>query len=178
LLETNDEVRVTHFDVKNLETLTEPLCIRIEYEAADMFHKVDVGTGEMSLIGRLPCAWENQYLDAEELESRETPFEIIVPVAIRSSVKIQSPPGYKLVGLDRRVGSGESKFVAWKCDCSRQGDEVELNYEFRLMAGRHEASDYTQYCAAMKRSRSTLQAPITMREGAVETALRPVRKSQ
>ena len=99
-------------------------------------------------------------------------------MVIRSSIKIDVPCGFELVGLDRRTGSGETKFVSWKCECSRHDNEVALTYEFHLAAGWHEAADYAQYCAAMKRSRSTLQAPITMREGAVETALRPVRKSQ
>jgi hypothetical protein len=178
LLETKNEVRITRLDAKNLDKLSEPLCLTIEYEAADMFHSLDVGTDERSLVGRLPCAWESQYLDAEELDLRETPFQIEVPVLIRSSIKVHSPPGFALVGLDRRTGTGETKFVTWKCECSRHGNEVALNYEFHVAAGRHEAADYTPYCAAMKRSRSTLQAPITMREGAVETAQRAVRKSQ
>jgi hypothetical protein len=178
LLDTNDELRVTRFDVKNLDNPSKPLCMTIEYEAANMFHPLDVGTAERSLVGRLPCAWEAHFLDAEELESRETPFQIVFPMVIRSSIKIDVPSGFELVGLDRRTGSGETKFVTWKCECSRQGSEVALSYEFHLAAGRHEAEDYGPYCAAMKRSRATMQAPITMREGAVETALRPVRKSQ
>jgi hypothetical protein len=174
LLSQNGQIRVTRLDVKNLERTDEPLCLAIEYVTPDVFQPLATDIDDSSLVGRLPCPWENQYMQTEYVESRQTPFEIEVPIVIRSSLTVHSPAGYELVGLNRRAGAGGTKFVAWKCACNEAGGSVTLDYEYRLTAGRHEASEYDQYCSDIKKSRMVLQAPVTLREGTVETARRAV----
>jgi hypothetical protein len=173
LLGKDAQLRITRLDVKNLEQTSEPLVVTLEYEVDAAFHALDLPGAQKSLVGRLPCPWEIRYLQTDDAQARHTPFEIAVPIVIRSQVTVHSPPGMSLAGLDRRVGSEQTKFVDWQCQCSGSGDVVNMQYELRLPAGQHAPQDYEQYCATRKKTRLALQSPVTLRESTMETARRP-----
>jgi hypothetical protein len=114
--------------------------------------------------------WEGEYLRAQYLESRETPFEIVLPRNVQSTMKIDLPAGYQLAGIERCNGAGQTKFVSWTSRAWQTGKTVNIEYKGRMSAGSHPATDYQQFCSDTSDSLSALKTPVTLQQSAVQTA--------
>jgi hypothetical protein len=173
MLSHGGQVRIKHLEVINLDKVTEPLQINLQYTISNSFHSVVTG-GHKSLLGPLPSAWESEYAMAQAIDVRKTPFEIAIPRCIESSSTIQLPEGYEFSNLDQCRGSGKSKFRTWSAAASQTGNSVNIAFELHIAPGRHAAGDYEQFYADMSDSLAVLQTPVTL-EGAeahAETANR------
>jgi hypothetical protein len=162
LLTQNGPVRVKRVEPLNLEAIREPLQIHLEYVVPNSFHTVAAASGEKSLFGSLPCAWETEYLTAQALDSRKTPFEIAMPKFVRSTLEIKLPPDYQLANLQQCSGTGQSKYRAWSSTATQTGHTVKIEYAARLVAGRHPASEYEAYYSDLNDAVAVLQMPVTL----------------
>jgi tetratricopeptide (TPR) repeat protein len=162
--------RVNRFDVENLDDTAKPLVLRLEYVVPDALHRVTLPAGGTTLIGQLPCQWETHYLEADYDDERLTPFEVNTPRLVQTSLEVVLPAGYQLADLSRWTNSGQSEFAAWASQARQSGSIIRLDHRVRVPAGRHPATEYQPYYAAMKESLSLLQTPVTLQERTISTA--------
>jgi hypothetical protein len=108
------------------------------------------------------------------VDSRETPFEIGMPKVIQSSLTFTVPDGYSFGDLAQCNCTGKSRFRTWSSRASQDGKTITIEYEVRLVAGRHSAHEYEQYYTDSNDSLAVLRAPLTISASHVpETASRP-----
>lgn len=171
LSHSGGQVRIKHLEITNLEAVSKPLQIDVEYTIPNSFHLVLTG-GHKSLVGSLPCTWESEFSVAQAIDVRKTPFEVSIPRCIESSLTIQLPDGYQLSNLDQCNGSGRSKFRSWSASASQSADLVKIAYEVHIAPGLHPAADYEQFYSETNDSLAVLQTPVTLEstESHVETA--------
>jgi tetratricopeptide (TPR) repeat protein/transglutaminase-like putative cysteine protease len=162
--------RVKRLDVENLDDTAKPLVLHLDYVMPDALHRVTSPAGGTTLIGQLPCLWETHYLEADYDDQRLTPFELNTPRLAHTSLEVVLPNGYQVADLERWTNSGQSEFAAWASQARQSGAVIRVDHRIRVPAGRHPATDYAPYYAAMKESLSLLQTPVTLQERILSTA--------
>jgi tetratricopeptide (TPR) repeat protein len=171
VLGANQHVRVDRADIENLDVTSKPLTMHLEYSLPDAFHRLP-SHGGATLVGTLPSAWETYFLEAEYLETRETPFEVKTPRLIRTSLTVELPAGYSAADFEPRNSAKQTPFVAWATNSRIAGKSFVVEHVVRVPGGRHAARDYAAYYADMKNSLAPLQTPVLCRERTL-TAARP-----
>ncbi|HEX3602285.1 MAG TPA: tetratricopeptide repeat protein [Lacipirellulaceae bacterium] len=180
LLSENGPIRVKKIEALNLDSVREPLRLNLEYVIPNSFHTIGSSPNTKALVGNLPCAWENEYVLAQALDCRKTPFEIATPRLVKSSLKVNLPYGYGFDNLEQCDGSGQSEFRSWASRASKTGNTVNIEYQVRLAAGRHPAPEYEQFCTEMNESLAVLLTPVTLggQASPLETASRSTQPEQ
>ncbi len=173
VLAASQNVRLKRADVEHLDDVSQPLVLHLEYVLPDTMHSLNSATSGNTLVGRIPAPWETYFLEAEYLESRETPFENTMPRLVRSSFDIHLPEGFRLTDGERLSSTGQTQFVAWASQAQDNGSTIHVEHVVRVPAGRFAAGDYPAYYAGMKDSLATLQMPLTFRSDAVVAAREP-----
>jgi hypothetical protein len=161
LLSSSQSARLRKVEIENLDELSKPLVVYLEYTLPDAIHSLTASELGSALVGRIPAPWETFFLEAEYAEQRETPFEIASPKLIRSNVEIILPKGYQIAEVERLNGTGRTPFAAWASKARADGSTVHLEQVVRVPAGSFRAQDYPAYYAGMKQSLSALQSPFT-----------------
>jgi hypothetical protein len=174
VLSDNGPIRIKRIQPVNLQAVREPLRIEMEYTVPNGFRLTNSSVSGKSLVGSLPCVWETQYAAASAVDSRETPFEIGMPKVIQSSLTFTVPDGYSFGDLAQCNCTGKSRFRTWSSRASQDGKTITIEYEVRLVAGRHSVHEYEQYYTDSNDSLAVLRAPLTISASHVpETASRP-----
>ncbi len=163
VLGANQQVRVNRANVENLDVTSKPLTMHLEYSLPDAFHRLPSQQGA-TLVGTLPSAWETYLLEAEYLETRETPFEVKTPRVIRTSLSVELPDGYSPADFEPRNTAKQTPFVAWATNSRTAGTCFIVEHVVRVPAGRHQAKEYAGYYVDMKNSLAPLQTPVLCRE--------------
>ena len=171
VIAANQNIRLKRADFENLENVSQPLVLKLQYTLPDALHALRSTTSGNTLVGRIPALWETYYLEADYLDSRETPFEISTPRLVRSSFDVVLPEGYRLDDVERLSSNGQTPFAAWSSRARADGSTIHVDHVVRVPAGRFAAKDYPAYYAGMKQSLSILQTPLTFRaDGMVAAA--------
>ncbi|HEX5471072.1 MAG TPA: tetratricopeptide repeat protein [Lacipirellulaceae bacterium] len=172
LLSGAEQIRVKRLDVDNLDQASQPLVLKLQYIAPNSFHELAGAAKGKSMVGSLPSAWEKEYLRADYVESRETPFAIVMPRFVETSTQIDLPEGYRISGLDACNGSGHTKFVAWSSRAWQTGKTADVEYQGRMIPGSHPADAYQQFYSDLNESLTALNTPITLQQNAVRAVRR------
>lgn len=167
VLAASQNIRLKSVDVEHLEDVSQPLVLNLNYTLPDALHALASGVTGNTIVGRIPAFWETYFIEADYLDSRETPFELGTPRLVRSSLDIVLPEGYQMSDVDQLSNSGQSPFAAWASRARAADSTVHVDFMVRVVSGRYAAKDYPAYYAGMKESLTILQTPMTFRTEAL-----------
>jgi len=84
------EVALSRSSITGLDDRQQPVVLKVAYSSARKFSVLP-----QQLVGALPAPWERQNLMPDTVDDRRNPFRLRTPRAIRSSVTIHLPSGYR-----------------------------------------------------------------------------------
>jgi tetratricopeptide (TPR) repeat protein len=142
--------------IENLEEVDRPLVIDMTYVLPDTFRR-----NGAQLVGTLPAQWDRFYLDAQHLEKRETPFELKIPVACKSTVSIYLPDHYRLRNLPNDLAASDD-FISAQLGFSQVEQLVKLQSTWTLKTGRYPAARYSAFQKAMTNITSGLEQTLVL----------------
>ena len=163
LFSTSGPIRLQSLTIQNLEDLSQPLVIEMDFLVLDAFHRLGSAGEAETLSGRLPSLWEDQYLDADFVQHRESPFEVSVPLRVESTVHVDLPPNYQLQNVEQLSGTKKSSFLTWASRSTANERGVDLEYRVRRPAGRFPAEEYSNYYDEMTNAVRVLHLPWALR---------------
>ncbi len=153
------DAELTELTAEPLENPALPLKVEFAYTLKKQFHR---SSGHLSGVAR--AAIERAYLAATPVDNRLTPFEIRVPLYLKSKVIIDVPEGFapelpanSEPHLDPRFAACSS---SWKLD----GRTLVAEFECHEIAGQFKAADYADYRETMSRSLSLLEKELVFND--------------
>lgn len=151
---------LTLFETDNLESSRAPLVLRLNYALKGYFHQV----GKDSVCG-LPSFFEQAYLRTEAREKRDSPFQIMVPLIMESTVILLVPLNDKLKSYPDPARQN-TRFVRCAMDVSAKARQLEARFTANIQPGRFKPSDYPEYHASLERALDLFSRNVVLeREG-------------
>ena len=99
-------------------------------------------------LGRTPALWEWEYLVPGVVQDRLSPFRILMPYVIRTTVSVRGESaGIQVPDVGKR--SSEGKFCRWTREVVQNGECVELTVTMQTVRGVHDAEHYADFRAEL-----------------------------
>ncbi len=159
LSRSGSAVNITECTIYNMEDAEKPLVITLAYAIGGHFHVVD-----KQIIGKVPALWEQEYLDFGKSPQRKTPFTLAFPFGMKSSVKINMPPGYVLDKFTDATQKVDNKFLAWNATPVRSGQSTLLTYSFKVKTGTFRAAEYAEFTRLLDEALAAVRCDIVHRK--------------
>jgi hypothetical protein len=155
------EVELSDFVAEPLEAPCAPLRLYCAYTLKQQFHR---SNGRLS--GILRAGIERPYLTADPVDNRLSPFEITIPLHLRSTVSLTVPDGFSAEQPSSSAPKLDPRFAA--CQSPIRIDGPRLTQEFRCSqpAGKFSPADYAAYRATMAQALSMLEREVTLKPAA------------
>jgi hypothetical protein len=154
------EVELSDFKAEPLEAPSVPLQLHCAYTLKGQFH----GSKER-LSGVLRAGVERTYLTTEPVEKRLTPFEVAIPLNVRSRVSLVLPEGFSVEPSPGSPPSLDARFATGQTQFRIEGRQVTLDFQCGLPVGRFKAADYAAYRATLAQVLSLLEREIALKAG-------------
>jgi len=152
------KVAVRDIRIDALDDRTQPLTIELRYTVRDVLHRV----GDQ-FVGRLPALFEQDVIDAEFIERRETPFEVTYPIALDTELTLTLPDGAMLSDGPGDRAEHDNPFVAWSIESSREGLTVTMRARVETKRGAFAADQYGDFHDAHEQVRAGLSPKLALR---------------
>ncbi|MFO1513595.1 MAG: DUF3857 domain-containing protein [Verrucomicrobiota bacterium] len=152
------DVEFSDFKVESLEDPSAPLRLRYACSLKKQFRHAND-----RLLGTVGASFGRYYLAAEPVNKRLTPFEIKVPLTLRSAISIAVPDGFRAEETPPAIPQIDSRFAACRAYQRLDGSKLLLNFDFRQEKGSFDASDYSAYRETMKHALATLEGEISFK---------------
>jgi transglutaminase-like putative cysteine protease/Tfp pilus assembly protein PilF len=159
-----NQFRFEHISIENLDEVDRPLLVHLKYTAPEAFHVVASKTSSKTLVGHMPSLCEKTYFQAANVQQRKSPFELVMPLRLESTVELVVPKGFDVQDSHKLAQSEQSGFTTWASRIQPQGNAIKLEYRARRLSGRHRAEDYPQYCDAMKKALGVFDRPLVIQD--------------
>lgn len=155
------EVELSDFIAEPLETPCAPLRLYCAYTLRQQFHR-----SNNRLSGILRAGVERAYLTADPVDNRLTPFEVTIPLHLRSSVSLAVPGGFSAEQPSSSAPKFDPRFADCRSSFRIDGPRVNLEFQCSLPAGKFSPSDYAAYRATMAQALSMLEREVTLKPDA------------
>ncbi|HWW00901.1 MAG TPA: transglutaminase domain-containing protein [Candidatus Acidoferrum sp.] len=146
------DVELTDFKAEPLATPREPLVIQYAYTLKKQFHR---SKGHLSGVVR--AALERTYLAPGPVDNRLTPFEIRIPLRLKSTVSVEIPQGFAAELPADLTPQLDSRFAACTNSWWLEGGSLKARFECRQPEGEFKSSDYTAFRETMAHALSLLE---------------------
>jgi hypothetical protein len=134
------DAELAGLEVDSLEIPGAPLRIRYGYTFKKQFHRTENG-----LSGVLRAAIERAYLVPDQVENRSTPFELLVPLSVKSRISIKVPEGFTTDRLPNPLLEIEPRFAVGTNRWQLENGALAAQFECRQLSGRFAPGDYVGY---------------------------------
>lgn len=155
------EVELSDFKAEPLETPYAPLRLYCAYTLKRQFHR-----SNDRLSGVLRAGIERPYLTADPVDNRLTPFEVTIPLRLRSSVSLTVPEGFSAEQPSSSAPKLDPRFAACQSPFRIDGPRVTLEFQCRLPAGKFSPADYAAYRATMAQALALLEREVSLKAAA------------
>ncbi len=152
-------LEIRDFKCDNLDDPNVPLAIQAEYVIRGQFRRVG-----NDLIGQLPAVWEQMLIGCTPVENRETPFMISFPANLQTKVALAVPAGYEAESIP--PADIHNEFATWSTTAHDKPASVEIDCNFRELAGHFEPSQYAAYHDAMSSALGAIEPNVVLRAAA------------
>ncbi len=150
----------TLLETTNLNDVTKPLVLRMEYSLASQF----IGVQD-HLVGKSPSLWERYWFWYEPTQSRETPFVLRYPVNMVSKVILRPPSDYETSeDVAQSASARNVKFVQWKGKTARLESGVSIDYSAQLYPGHFRSDDYQLFGQEVSQAFSFVEKTLMLRK--------------
>ncbi len=152
---------LVHFNVQHLEDTQSPLVFTMGYRLRGQFH-----LSGAQLTGKLPAVWEQLYASAEPVERRTTPFEVKLPLNVKTSITLNTPEGFAEPAPESFQQSGKSSFASSQSSAQAEASRIKIQYSLRRRAGKHGAAEYGTFRESMVKALAPLEQTIVFQKKA------------
>ena len=155
------EVELSDFKAEPLEAPCAPLRLSCAYTLKRQFHR-----SNDRLSGILRAGIDRTYLTADPVDNRLTPFEVTIPLHLRSTVSFTVPEGFSAEQPTGPAPKLDPRFAACQSPFRIDGPRATLEFQCSLPAGKFSPADYAAYRATMAQALSMLEREITLKPAA------------
>ena len=146
------------FSAEALDDPSRPLTLALEYTQRQRFHPLEGGA-----VGELPMPWERIYLNHWPLEKRETPFELVHALRLRSTTRLKAPEGQEISGVEDKAGAGPVGEVDWSLTARRAAGELTLEFQLQHGAGQFPAERYAAHTGVLREAEDAMEQRVVLR---------------
>ena len=141
--------------VESLHSPEKPLALTFDYT-----FKKQLRLSAGRLTGTLRAGFARDYLAPTPFTDRKTPFEKIVPLTFHSTVMLHAPAGFIAEIPDSLEMTLDPRFGTGHATVQRQGDGLELDFEFHQRTGHYPPTDYVAYQDTMNKAVAALERTV------------------
>jgi tetratricopeptide (TPR) repeat protein len=147
--------RIEELETENVEETGEPVKLRVTFAS-----RSKVQTVQGHFVAPTPFLWELLLIDVDARESRELPFRISLPRALRTRTVLELPSGHSLAPETIEATELRMSGDFWVAEAGWREDV--FTFEARLHGGRHEGARYGEFVDAGERLYQTASAGLVL----------------
>ncbi len=156
--ESGPKVTVRGLVARHLDEMDKPLILEINYRASESLQPAG-----SELVGRIPAYWERGNLAAAHLEKRRTPFQLVYPMKLESTVTVLPPEGFQIATVEEPIPAYEDRFVIWSLREEPAAEGRTLHWEAQRAAGTHPEDLYSAFEESMNQALRSIEQKLVLR---------------
>jgi hypothetical protein len=162
LIGGKSRLQFRNLQIESLDDPYQPLVLKMKYTVPNAMQADTNNSNGIRLIGKLPAPWEQYWLDVDFDDSRETPFEIKMPLAISAVTQVVADANLQLVSLEDPNSQGSSEFMDWSTVATPIPSGLRFDTQVSRAHGEFAPQQYEAYYNSSHQALRTAQRAIAV----------------